>query len=60
MTKYEVGIHGFLYTMPYDRRYSVKPEQVETIKGYMRENEWQGGLSFSADYKTIYKTRIPK
>lgn len=60
MTDYEKRVHTFLDTMPYDKRYSVKQEQIEIIKSYMRANDWQGGLSFSADYKTIYKTRIPK
>jgi len=60
MTDYEKEVSIFLDKMPEGKRHSVKPGQIEAIKSYMRSRDWQGGLSFSADYKTIYKTRIPK
>lgn len=59
MSNYKEILHKFLDEMPVNKRYSVKPEQIEPIKAYMREKELQGGLNFSGDYKTIYKNRLP-
>lgn len=51
-------IADFLDKMPYEKRYNVKPEQVEEVKQWMREREFDGGVSFNADFTQIYKCEI--
>jgi len=55
-----MDISKFFDELPEGASFKVKPEQVETIKNYMRSREWYGGLHFTADWKKIYKTSIPK
>lgn len=59
MSDYNEILRKFLDEMPENKRYSVKPEQIDPIKSYMRSKVLQGGLNFSADFKTIYKNKLP-
>lgn len=52
-------VERFFDSMPVGARYNVKPEQIEQIKRYMLSRKWDGGLHFTADWKTIYKTTTP-
>jgi len=54
-----MDVSKFFDELPEGASFTVKPEQVETVKNYMRSREWYGGLHFTADWKTIYKTSIP-
>lgn len=54
-----MDIYKFFDELPVGSRFNVKPEQIEIIKNYMRSRKWDGGLHFTADWKTIYKTNIP-
>lgn len=55
----QTEINTYLDKLPVDSRFSVKPEQIEAVKTYMRSRKWDGGLHFTADWKTIYKTTTP-
>jgi hypothetical protein len=51
----------WLDTMPLNKRFPVESdEQRETIKQWMRlQPEFDGGISFNADFTQIYKSEMP-
>lgn len=52
-------VERFLDEMKVGSRFTVKPEQIDQIKRYMRGRKWDGGLHFTADWGMIYKTTTP-
>jgi hypothetical protein len=51
---------NWLDTMPYDKHYPVTKEQAEVVKKWMRlQPEFDGGISFNADFTQIYKSEMP-
>jgi hypothetical protein len=51
-------VNDFLKNMEFGRRYKVDERQAELVKDWMQGRKYDGGINFSADWKTIYKVDV--
>jgi len=51
---------AFLDSMILNKRYRIKPEHKEIIFEWMKGKDYDGGISFSADWSEIYKCEMPE
>jgi len=49
----------FLDTMSPNKRFRIKPEHKELIFEWMDGKDFDGGVSFSEDWNSIYKCELP-